>query len=211
MRPTMVEGDAPRPDPDGSAVPGTATMRLLVRARAGDGDALNALFERFGPELRRFARGRLPRQVRGLVDTPDVVQETLLQTFTHLNGFDNRGEGALRAYMRQVLVNRIRDEIRRAARRPAGAAIDDEHPSEDVSPLEAAIGREGVERYEAALARLRPEEREMVIARVELGLSYPEIAVSAGRSSANAARMAVVRALVRLSEAMDVDDAPGRA
>jgi RNA polymerase sigma-70 factor (ECF subfamily) len=189
----------------------TSTVRLLSRARAGDHEALEALFARFGPELRRFVRGRLPRQVRGMVDTPDVVQETLLQTFTHLNGFDNRGEGALRAYMRQALINRIRDEIRRAARRPSGAPIEDAHPSGDDSPLEAAIGREGVERYEAALARLKDDDRELVIARVELGLSYPEIAVSTARSSANAARMAVVRALVRLTEAMEHDGGSDRA
>ncbi len=207
----MTSGSPPRDDEDGRALPGASTMRLIVRARGGDPDALNALFERFGPELRRFARGRLPRQVRGMVDTPDVVQEALLQTFTHLNGFEVRGEGALRAYMRQVLVNRIRDEIRRAARRPAGEPIEDAHAAEDSSPLELAIGRQGVERYEAALARLAQDDRELVIARVELGLSYPEIALSTGRASANAARMAVVRALVRLEAAMEDDGRPTRS
>jgi RNA polymerase sigma factor (sigma-70 family) len=181
-------------------------MRLVVRARAGDQIALDELFARFGPELRRFARGRLPHAVRGLVDTPDVVQDALLQTFLHLEGFEHRGEGALRAYMRQVLVNRIRDELRRAARRPSGEPIDDEHASLDESPLEAAIGREKVERYEAALAQLKEDDREVIIARLELGLSYPEIALSTGRASANAARMAVVRALVRLTEALDDGD-----
>jgi RNA polymerase sigma-70 factor, ECF subfamily len=198
----------------GGAAPGapsvTSTVRLLSRARAGDGEALEALFARFGPELRRFARGRLPRQVRGIVDTPDVVQDALLQTFTHLQGFEDRGDGALRAYMRQVLVNRIRDEVRRAARRPAGEPIEDDHTDNGQSPLEAAVGREGIERYEAALAQLKADDRELVIARVELGLSYPEIAVSTGRATANAARMAVVRALVRLTEAMDDDGGVGR-
>src|SRR5688500_11557341 len=119
-------GRSPRAD-EQPTPPGAATMRLVVRARAGDQMALDELFARFGPELRRFARGRLPQAVRGLVDTPDVVQDALLQTFLHLEGFEHRGEGALRAYMRQVLVNRIRDELRRAARRPSGEPIDDEH------------------------------------------------------------------------------------
>lgn len=184
-------------------------MRLVVRARAGDRLALEELFERFGPELRRFARGRLPDRVRGLVDTPDVVQDALLQTFLHLEGFEHRGEGALRAYMRQVLVNRIRDELRRASRRPAGDPVEDDHASTEASPLELALGREKVERYEAALASLKEDDREVIIARLELGLSYPEIAASTGRGSANAARMAVVRALVRLSEALDRDDVEG--
>lgn len=194
----------------GGAPPLTATVRLLARARAGDRDALDALFARFGPELLRFARGRLPRQVRGVVDTPDVVQDALLLTFTHLQGFEDRGDGALRAYMRQVLVNRIRDELRRAARRPAGEPIEDEHADTGQSPLEAAVGREGVQRYETALSALTEDDRELVIARVELGLSYPEIALSSGRATANAARMAVVRALVRLTEAME-DDPGSRA
>lgn len=206
----MSASGASADDGAGSALVGTSTVRLVVRARAGDRDALDALFERFGPELRRFARGRLPRQVRGLVDTPDVVQETLLQTFLHLQGFENRGDGALRAYMRQILVNRIRDEVRRAARRPAGEPIEDAPATSEPSPLEAAIGKEQVEAYEGALANLTEGDRELVVARLELGLSYPEIAASTGRSSANAARMAVVRALVRLTEAIDDERRPGR-
>ena len=97
-----------------------------------------------------------------------------------------------------------------AGRRPAGDPIDDAHPDGAESPLEAAVGRQGVERYEAALASLKADDRELVIARVELGLSYPEIALSTGRASANAARMAVVRALVRLSEALEDDKGSGR-
>ena len=61
------------------------------------------------------------------------------------------------------------------------------------------------ERYEAALHRLRPEEREVIIARVELGQSYQQIAAGHGKASADAARMAVSRALVRLAEEMDVE------
>jgi RNA polymerase sigma-70 factor (ECF subfamily) len=61
-----------------------------------------------------------------------------------------------------------------------------------------------MERYEAALQRLRPEERELIIARVEMQQSYQQIAGAHGKSSPDAARMAVSRALVRLAEEMDV-------
>ena len=190
-------------DPPGGASDPTSTVRLLASARSGDPDALNQLFARYGPELTRFARGRLPRWARDMADTPDLVQETLLQTFKQIDRFEWRGEGALRAYLRQAVMNRIRDELRRAARRPANEPISDQAPSDEPSPLEVAIGREGVERYEAALARLSEDDREAVIARVELGLSYAEIAEATGRSTPNAARMAVVRALLRLSEEME--------
>jgi RNA polymerase sigma-70 factor (ECF subfamily) len=179
------------------------TVDLLARARAGDRSALEVLFARYGPELTRFARGRLPRWARDMAETVDLVQETLLQTFKQIGSFEWRGEGALRAYMRQALMNRIRDELRRASRRPAAVPISEHSPDEAPSPLEVAIGREGVERYEAALSRLNDDEREAIVARVELGLSYAEIAEATGRSTPNAARMAVVRALLRLSEEMD--------
>lgn len=194
------------PDPPGGGdCPGMderadATIRLLARARAGDREALDLLFARYGPELGRFARGRLPRWARDVADTPDLVQETLLQAFKHMDGFEHRGEGALRAYLRQAVMNRIRDELRRASRRPAAAALPVDAPDERPSPLEEAIGREATERYEAALARLKDDDREVLIARLELGLSYAEIAAATGRNSANAARMAVVRALLRLTE-----------
>jgi RNA polymerase sigma-70 factor (ECF subfamily) len=179
-----------------------STLSLLTRARAGDEGALNELFVRFGPPLRRWASGRLPRWARDLSDTPDLVQETLLQTFRKIEGFEHRGEGALQAYLRQAVMNRIRDELRKAQHRPDSIELGEDLPDGSVSPLEAAIGAEAVERYESALERLRHEERELIIARVELGLTYSEIAAAAGKPSANAARMAVARALMRLAEEM---------
>jgi len=169
---------------------------------AGDREALDLLFARYGPELHRFARGRLPRWARDLADTPDLVQEVLLRTFMQMGGFENRGEGALRAYMRQALMNRIRDEIRRTGRMPASGGLDQDQPDPGASPLEEAIGVEAVERYEAALARLRPEEREAIVAKIEMDGSYETVAQALGKRTPDAARMAVGRALLRLAEEM---------
>lgn len=160
------------------------------------------MFARYLPSLRRWASGRLPRWARDLADTPDLVQETLLQTFKKIEGFEHRGEGALQAYLRQAVMNRIRDELRKAHRRPEMVAHDEEAADDSLSPLERALGTQAVERYEAALGRLSAQERELVIARVELGLTYAELADATGKPSAAAARMAVVRALVRLAEEM---------
>ena len=179
------------------------TADLLQRARLGDAEALNQLFARYLPSLRRWARGRLPAWTRDLRDTDDVVQETLVQTLKHIDAFQPRHEGALQAYLRQALVNRVRDEVRRVSRRGIDQEIADDRPDPGASPLEQAIGREAVARYEAALARLKPDEREVIIARVELGQSYQQIAAGHGRASADAARMAVSRALARLAEEMD--------
>lgn len=179
-----------------------STLSLLTRARAGDEESMNDLFARYRPALQRWAHGRLPARVRDLADTSDLVQEVLAQTFKKIGGFEHRGEGAFHAYLRQAVMNRIRDELRRAERRPAFVELEESRPDDGVSPLEAAIGAEVVEQYEAALQRLTEEERELIVARIELGLTYAELASVLGRPSPDAARMAVGRALVRLAEEM---------
>jgi len=59
-----------------------------------------------------------------------------------------------------------------------------------------------VEAYERALDRLKPEEREAIIGRVELGYSYEELAVTLDKPTADAARKTAQRALVRLAGEM---------
>jgi RNA polymerase sigma-70 factor (ECF subfamily) len=179
------------------------TADLLERARAGDREALEALFARHIPRLRQWASGRLPRWARDVADTSDLVQDTVFATFKHLETFEARGDGALQAYLRQAIVNRIRNAFRRAASQPATQDLDSRLPDEGTSPLEAAIGSQTLEQYEAGLQRLEPEDRDAVMARVELGLSYAEVADVLGKPSPDAARMAVVRALVKLAEAMN--------
>jgi DNA-directed RNA polymerase specialized sigma24 family protein len=80
--------------------------------------------------------------------------------------------------------------------------LSDDHADRTASPLDTAIGHEAVERYEAALARLRPEDREAVVVRIEMDGTYQDVAQALGKPSADAARMAVTRALLRLAEEM---------
>lgn len=200
-------GDAFSPDrrpPTSAAQPGLdSTFDLVQRAKAGDRDAVDRIFARHLPALRRWASGRLPRWTRDLMDTDDLVQETVVRAVKRIGSFEPRHEGALQAYLRQAIVNRIRDEVRRTVRAPVTAALDDNEADRAASPLDEAIGREAVERYEAALARLRPEEREAIVVRVEMDGSYHELAQALGKPSADAARMAVSRALLRLAEEMN--------
>jgi RNA polymerase sigma factor (sigma-70 family) len=200
-------GESPLTDSRPVATPGPpgldSTFDLVLRAKAGDRDAVDRLFARHLPGLRRWASGRLPRWTRDLMDTDDLVQETVLRAVKRIESFVPQHEGALQAYLRQAIVNRIRDEVRRSVRSPMAAELDDNQAAETASPLEEAIGREAVDRYEAALARLRPEEREAIVARVEMDCSYQEVAQALDKPSADAARMAVSRALLRLAEEMN--------
>ena len=179
-----------------------STFHLINRARAGDREALERLFARHLKPLQRWASGRLPGWARDLADTDDLVQDTLVQTFKRFEGFQPRGVGALQAYLRQAVLNRIRDELRRKGRRPEVTDLNGLERDGEQSPLEQAIGQEAVDRYERALERLKPEEREAIIARVEMGYSYEELAEAFGKPTPDAARKAAQRALVRLAEEM---------
>jgi RNA polymerase sigma-70 factor (ECF subfamily) len=198
----MSELNAMQPSDDQPRVGDLAsTMDLLERFKLGDPQAIDLLVERSIPPLQRWARGRLPQWARTLAETQDLVQNALLRALPHLKTFEVRHPGALQAYLRQAVANHIRDEIRKAPRQP-GSDVPDV-PDSGPSPLEMAIGRQGVERYETALAKLRPADREAIVARVELQQSYEEVAIALDKPSANAARVAVARAVKRLIQAMD--------
>ena len=180
-----------------------STFQLISRARAGDQEAIERLFARHLKPLQRWASGRLPKWARDLADTDDLVQEALLQTFKKIGEFEPQRVGALLAYLRQAVLNRLRDELRRKARRPDAMDLDGLEDVTARSPLEEAIGRQGLEEYEEALGRLRPEEREVIIARVEIGYTWAELAEALGKPSAEAARKTARRALLRLAEEMN--------
>ena len=75
--------------PDAETPAGSTTVDLLAKARAGDATALDEVFRRAGPALRRWARGRLPGWARDLLDTDDLVQETMMRTLKHLDVFES--------------------------------------------------------------------------------------------------------------------------
>ncbi|MHC5052890.1 MAG: RNA polymerase sigma factor, partial [Planctomycetota bacterium] len=139
---------------------------------------------------------------RGVMDTDDLVQETLLKTIQHLDKFEPRGDGALQAYLHTAMLNRVRDEMRRAQRRARPVTLDSKEPDRSPSPLDVTIGQEAYERYLMALNELDKNDRQAIIARVELGQSWDEVADALGKPSRDAARVAVTRALRRLAEGM---------
>jgi RNA polymerase sigma factor (sigma-70 family) len=179
-----------------------SSRELIRRAQAGETEALNDLLARYLPRLRHWASRRLPSHARDLGDTDDLVQKALMRTLNNLSTFVYRADGSFYAYLRQAVMNQLRDELRRAGRRPEHKDLAESAPDASVSPLDAAIGREAVERYERALEQLSEADQEAVILRVEFGFSFQEIADAVGKPSADAARMAVGRALETLAALM---------
>lgn len=181
-----------------------STATLLAKVKNGDQVARDQLCSTYLPMLKRWAHGRLPAYARDLAETDDMVQNTLIKALHKLDSFSSLREGAFLAYLRTILLNNIRMEIRRFSNQ--SDLLRAEHQGSEAatasSALEQALGAEVVEKYERALMKLSDKAREAVILRVELGYSYPEIATAIEASSANAARMTVARSLYQLAEQM---------
>jgi len=202
MMPAMAHDPTPPPGATAEEAPLLATTELLRLAKQGESRALDQLMSRYLPRLRRWASGRLPMRARSLLDTTDLVQDTLLRVIQGLDRIEVRGPGGFQAYVRQAVLNRIRDEVRWAQRRPGPDGVPETLHDPSSSPLENAIGADVLARYEAAMARLDEEERELLHLRIELDFDHKEIAAMTGRPSRDAARMAIQRALARLAEEM---------
>ena len=123
-----------------------------------------------------------------------------MHVLRRLDTFEPRHVGAMQAYLRMAVINRIRDEVRRITRTPPPSELVEEPEADLTSPLEGAIQAEAYERYRQALTALDARDREMIVARVEAQWTNQEIAARFNMRSVDAARMAVSRALRRLSD-----------
>jgi RNA polymerase sigma-70 factor (ECF subfamily) len=182
-----------------------STIELLDRAKRGDTGALDTILRRCIPALHRWAHGRLPLSSRGMVETADLVQDTTIAALRRLGSLELRHQGALQAYLRQAVMNRIRDLIRRERVRPGQTELPEDLRDRGESPLDLLLGSENVARYESALQKLPLRDREAIMGRLELQYSYEELAVMLNKPTANAARVAVTRAMKRLIDLMRND------
>jgi RNA polymerase sigma-70 factor, ECF subfamily len=181
----------------------TASEDLVRKFQAGDEAALERLWSRYLPRLRRWAHGRLPPAARSHTNTDDLVQDAFVRSLAHLRTLEPRGSGGLFAYFRTIVLNQIRDYGRQLGRRPRQEELDPEaQAGPEPSALEQIIGAQTLERYEAALATLSEEDQAIILAFIELRCSDAELAELFEKPSANAARMARGRALARLAEGM---------
>jgi RNA polymerase sigma factor (sigma-70 family) len=187
--------------------PAASTVELVVRARLGDEGAWREIMARYEGPLRRSVRGRLPRAARGLTDTDDMMQDATLNVLRRLPLIELRFPGALLAYLRRSIQNRLVDERRRASRTVLPAPLLDEHATPAASPLDHAMARDRRRRFRDALGALSPRDRRAVVMRLEANANYDDIATALGCPTPNAARVTVGRALHRLAEHMAVPTA----
>jgi len=189
-----------------------STRRLVLGAQAGDRQAIEELFARLLPRVRKSVALRMGCRERELGDREDLVQETLLDAFRSLEGFELRKEGALCHWLATLVQNNLCDQRRqRRARKREAPRIDPAvsrrtHLLSDsvfgvdrIKPDDHVEAAELERRLEAALLALGERERRVIELRRLCELSFDEIAKELGFGSASSARSLFSRAMAELA------------
>ena len=173
----------------------TRTLSSLVAAaRRGEHSAQNELHRRFVGAVMR----RIRRQGRGLrrgFDTADLAQSVFVEVLRDLPRLEFRGEPAFRRWLQIKADNKVRAKYRRQyleRERREEAHV----PVSPGAPYARAVLAERAARVRSVLLRLTDEHRQVLVLRQGEGLPYQKVAVLAGLTTADAARMRHARAIV---------------
>ncbi len=162
------------------------------------------------PELESFRtyllyvsqRFKGDERVQGAEGASDLVQQTMLVALRKIQ--EGKGPGPTpkdhKAWLRQILINLMRERLRRVYRAPA--RLEDAVVDSGTSPSGTLAKKEGARAMVHALDRLKPEERELITWRCVDGLSYEEIGRRRGYSDTYARRV-VGQALGRIRSMLE--------
>ncbi len=191
------------------------TARLLEQARAGDKEALNDLFARHRPRLRRMVDLRLDRRLQARIDASDVIQDAYFDVVTRLNEYLSEPSYPLFLWLRLIVGERLlklhrhhlgtqmRDAglevsiYRGALPAASSAALAAQLLGKHTSPTQAAVRAERMMRLQEALNALEPIDREILSLRHFEEMTIGETALSLGIEESAAAKR-YIRALKRL-------------
>ncbi len=169
---------------------------LVEKIRAGAyRDAITLCAREHGTALGRLCMALLGSQP----EAEEAVQETLLAA--HDGMADYRGDGTVRAWLFAIARRKCARRLAMRVRREQRLRLVHDADAERDLPDGMVEARRRAERLRAALAELKPTEREAVLLRYQAGLDYREVAVACGIEEA-AARKRVSRALDRLRTLM---------
>ncbi len=180
-----------------------SSIELVARLRQGDRDAWSELYARYHDQLLLTIRLQLGRGLRSHLQSEDILQSVALEAFLELEAFEYRGAQSLDRFLRQLVVNKIRDRADTfSAQKRAGTVPLDERTAAEIAAPESGalryVDSERYERLESALNALPADLREVLVMRKFDGLSSQEIAGCLGKSD-EAVRKTYSRALARLS------------
>ena len=210
-----MEPDPPAPQPEDDMHPPESIpfrfQETLAAARAGDGEAREAIFERFYPRVQAMVHRALAKDLRqhrpwlsARFSTGDVVQEVFRSLLSNMGTFEGTSEEAFTGYLAMVVRNRLLDAIRyheasqRDVRRTAGAPVAEDASSTGPGPATSLAAADEVQLFARALKTFSERDQLLLRARLEEEATFQELADRLGFPSKFAARRAFYAAQASL-------------
>lgn len=193
-----------------AAVPEDPIVALVTAGRHREAAALCARMH--GPTLGRLCMALVGSQA----DAEEMVQETLLAACGQMASY--RGEGTVRAWLfgiaRRQCAHRVERGLRERRRLElvavgeAAASGASQSGGASDSPARRIAAMQRARAVRAALAGLKPSEREALVLHYQGELSFREIAALCGIDE-SAARKRASRGLARLRKSLTSDGLEG--
>jgi RNA polymerase sigma-70 factor (ECF subfamily) len=186
---------------------GASSTAVLRQALAGSDEALERVYERYGPRLLAFIRLKMGRSLRSRLESRDILQATFLKSFEHLDDFQGADGRSLLGWLMRIAEREIRDRVdfhhrqQRDAQREDDVAGHGDLAARSRSILTRMIDDERAARVDEALGSLSDVHREVILLRAFEELTFSQIARALGRSE-DACRMLFARAMTALTLAL---------
>lgn len=143
---------------------------LLPRVARGEADAVEACIARYSPLVWTLAR-RLSRDMSSI---EDLVQEIFIDIWKSAGRFDP-GQASEATFIAVIARRRVIDRQRQIARTAVHESVDETSVSQhEAGYSEVDLGDEA-RRAQEVLAKLKPEQRRVILMSVVDGLTHQEI------------------------------------
>jgi RNA polymerase sigma-70 factor, ECF subfamily len=150
---------------------------LVRRVRSNDPLAFDELYQRYSPRVFGYLFQRLNGNVE---EAEDLTADVFTRVYEKIDGFQPQG-APLSAWVFRIAHNRLIDSVRRRPRQ-VQVALDDA-PELAAGPVFGGIDQQvALDQIKAGLARLTPEQRQVIVLRFLEGKSLAETAAIVNRN-----------------------------
>lgn len=177
----------------------------IAAAQNGDAAATAAVAEEARQYARQFAAKKGLGDLADRVDQSDVAQEVAIAAMSNIKAFEGTTLGKWYGWLEKIATNALLTANRRHTRIRRDVSREEPIPEQvphqlldDETPSICAMTNERWQRLHAAIERLPPDERQIVVMRYFSQLTMEQIAETIGGISASEVKNVLARAIYKL-------------
>jgi RNA polymerase sigma-70 factor (ECF subfamily) len=165
---------------------------IIRNCQSGKSEAFGLIYDHYIRQIYNFIYYKTLHKETA----EDLTSLTFMKALKSIGGF-RTGQGTFSAWLYMIARNNVKDHYRTAKN---DINMDDIYDlADDTDPLVDADNTVTLEKVRSYLAKLEPEQRELVTMRLWDGLAFKEIADALGLSEANS-KMIFYRTMTKLRE-----------